>query len=162
MVEPCIKLMDTYLRDARIDNSFKAGFILKRLAKEARSYVGAKSDDQKAIPKQVYDLLRRHFGAEVSQNAARVTFETRVQASAEEEGKYLDVMEALRLQVYPAEISKDRKTEFVRKFISGVRDADLKEILLTWSTTWDMSSERLIVEQVRTTVAKYLMLRPKA
>ena len=78
MVDPWIKLMVTYLADARIDDSFIAGIILNHLTREARSYMGAKPDDQKATPEQIYELLRRPFGTEVSQDAARVTFETRI------------------------------------------------------------------------------------
>ena len=157
MVDPWIKLMNTYLRDACIDDIFKAGIILNHLTKEGKSYMGAKPDDQKATPEQVYDLLRRRFG-EVSHDAARLTFETRVQAPDEEEGAYLDVVEALRSQAYPEGSSKDREKTIVRKFISGVRDADLKRLLLSLSMTWDMSSEHLTVEQVCITVAGDLRL----
>ena len=60
----------------------------------------------------------------------------------------MDVLEALRSQAYPAESNKDMEKEIVQKFVSRVRDADVKNTLLTWSMSWDMSSKRLTVEQV--------------
>ena len=69
MLDPWIRLMETYI---------KAGLILNHLTKEARSYIGAKPDDQKSTLKQVYNLLRRRFGIAVSQNALGFTFDNRV------------------------------------------------------------------------------------
>ena len=97
-------------RHQKAGNSNKSAEIwLNKLRPVPYSYMGAKPDDQKATPAQVYDLLRRRFGAEVSQDAARVTLKMRVQAPIEEERKYLDVLEALRSQAYPTKSTKDRK-----------------------------------------------------
>ena len=90
MVDPWIKLMESFMENIKASDKLKAGMILNHLTKEAKKYVQAKPDEHIATPEKIYQLLRKRFGAEANRDSARVAFDNRTQGPAEEVEKYLD------------------------------------------------------------------------
>ena len=89
-----------------------------------------------------------------------MAFENGAQTPAEDVVKYLDALESLRSQAYPKENKQEREKAIVRRFIAGLRDADLKRTILTWQMIRDIN-QNYSIEQIRNKMTKNLLSRPK-
>ena len=147
--------MESFMENLKTTDKMKVGIILNHLTKEAKSYIDAKPDELRDTPEKVYELLRKRFGAEANRDSVRVAFESRAQNPAEIK-KYLDALESLRSQAYPNENLQEREKEIVRRFIAGLRDADLKRTMLTWQMMWDVN-QNYSIEFIRSNITKYLL-----
>ena len=63
VVDPWIKLMESFMENIKSSDKLKAGMVLNHLTKEGKSYVQTKPDEHIATPEKIYQLLKKRFGA---------------------------------------------------------------------------------------------------
>ena len=64
VVDPWIKLMESFMKNLKMTDKIKVGIILNTLTKEAKSFSHAKPDEHTATPEKIYELLRNCFVVE--------------------------------------------------------------------------------------------------
>ena len=159
-IDPWLRMMKIHLdRQDEMTEDEKTFLVTSYLTKEARAFILNKPATDYHNVDSLFDLLSRRFGTGASRAQSRSAFASRRQQYKESINQFLDELEGLRIRAYPQEDRVTRDYEIMQRFINGVSDPELTNMLSTKYNDESYVTTPPTVEQLRYVANEYVRLR---
>ena len=159
-IDPWLRMMKIHLdRQDEMTEDEKTFLVTSYLTKEARAFILNKPATDYHNVDSLFDLLSRRFGTGASRAQSRSAFASRRQQYKESINQFLDELEGLRIRAYPQEDRVTRDYEIMQRFINGVSDSELTNMLSTKYNDESYVTTPPTVEQLSYVANEYVRLR---
>ena len=123
--------MEERLNGSSMSEKDKILTIEDHLTGEAHEFLMNKSQEECKRLSRVFKLLSGRFGSAQNQRKIRMEFNSRYQKSKESLDRFLDALEAFRVRAFPNEDKETRNREILQRFLAGVKDRSIHNMLIT-------------------------------
>ena len=121
--------MKLHFEEEHLSESQEGSALTNNLEGRALNCVMVKKQYQRDTAEKIFEILLNHFGSGVQGHQA-MRFEKRRQREDETIDKFLDDLEMLRRRSQPDESNKNMNLAVASKFIDGVRNDELRTMLV--------------------------------